>query len=72
MTGYLSYMEAKTREVEIGVRAEQARLAHPDGASHAPPGRLRTSVARVLLGLAIRLDHGLRPTTVRPSTSSPA
>jgi hypothetical protein len=71
MTGYLSYMEAKAREAEVGERAERARPAH-DGAGHAPPGRLRTALARVLLGLAIRLDHGLRPTTVRPSTSGPA
>jgi hypothetical protein len=69
MTGYLTFMQAKAHETEIGERVERARLARPERAGHVPPRGLRTSMARVLLGLAMRLDHGLRPTAVRRSTS---
>jgi hypothetical protein len=71
MSGYLSYMQAKARDAEIGERVERARLSHPDRTGSERPGRVRNSTARVLLGLAIRLDHGLQPTTVRPSSTGP-
>ena len=41
--------------------ARQARLARAAGVSERHPGRLRTSTARLLVGLARRLDHGLGP-----------
>jgi|tagenome__1003787_1003787.scaffolds.fasta_scaffold19244311_2 hypothetical protein len=68
MSGYLNYMYAAARDAEIGERAIRGRPAPDTSRGH--DRRLRGSMARFLLGLAIRLDRGLQP-TVRPSTSVP-
>jgi hypothetical protein len=42
-------------------QARQARLARAARTSERHPGRLRTSIARLLVELAHRLDHRLGP-----------
>jgi|tagenome__1003787_1003787.scaffolds.fasta_scaffold20945528_4 hypothetical protein len=69
MSVYLSHLQAEAHAADL---LEQARRAHLVRNSRGRPPRLRNSVARVLLGIAIRLDQGLQPTTVRPSTTGPS
>jgi hypothetical protein len=69
MTAYLSHLQAQAHAEDLGEQARRDRLAHPVRTSPGRPARLRSSMAQFLLGLAIRLDHGLQPTAVRPSTS---
>jgi hypothetical protein len=59
MSAYLSNIQAEARSDDL---REQARRPRPAGAGSAPPRRLRVTVARTLMGLAIRLEHGLRTT----------
>ena len=72
MSSYLSHVHAEAHAAELCEDAERARQAHLVRTGHGPPGRLRNSLARVLLGLAIRLDHGLQATAVQPTTSGRA
>jgi hypothetical protein len=67
MSAYLSQVQAEAHAAELAEDARRARRAHPVATSDVRPRRLRSSAARMLLGLAVRLDHGLRSTTVRPS-----
>jgi hypothetical protein len=69
VTGYMTYLVVEAQESQ---RAEQVRLprATDDARIGArPPSRLRTRTARLLVGLAMRLDDRLQPTAVRASTA---
>jgi hypothetical protein len=66
MSAYLSHLHAEAHAADL---REQALLTR---AGHGGPRRLRNSAARVLLGFAVRLDDGLRPAPVGPSTSGPS
>jgi hypothetical protein len=61
MTAYLSHLQAEAHAEDL---RDEPRRPRADRTRHPRPGRLRHSTALVLLRLATRLDHGLRPTTV--------
>jgi hypothetical protein len=68
MTAYLSHLQAEAHAADLREQARRVQLLRggDDG-----PRRLRNSAARVLLGFAVRLDHGFQPAPARPSTSGP-
>jgi hypothetical protein len=59
MSAYHSHIQAEAHAEDL---REQARRPHAARTSRGHP--LRHSTARALLRLAIRLEPGLRPTTV--------
>ncbi len=65
MSPYLTHMQAEAHVADL--REQAARRARPVPIGNERSRRLRTFMARVLLGLAIRLDHRLRPIAVRPA-----
>jgi hypothetical protein len=54
-------MLAAAHTADLIDEARQAGLARAARTSERCPGRLRTSTARLLVGLARRLDHRLGP-----------
>ena len=67
MTSSLTYLVVQAQEADLGERSR--RCAHHVDRIGAPrPGRLRTRTARLLVGLAVRLDDQLQPAAqVAPS-----
>jgi hypothetical protein len=69
MTSPLTYLVVQAQEAYLGERARRAPMHHLDRIGARRPGRLRTRTARLLVGLAVRLDDRLHPTaaSVAPS-----
>lgn len=57
----LTQMLVAAHAADLTDQARQARLARAARTSERHPGRLRSSTARLLVGLARRLDHRLGP-----------
>ena len=57
----LTQMLVAAHAADLTDQARQARLARAARTSEGHPGRLRTSTAGLLFGLARRLDHRLGP-----------
>jgi hypothetical protein len=61
MSAHLLQLQAEAHARDLTEQARQARLARLVRTSHRRPGRLRASIARVLLSLAVRLDNRVQP-----------
>ena len=69
MSGYLSHVQAEAHAADLGEQARRGRSGHAVRTGRPP--RFRNAMARLMLGLAMRHDHSLRPTASRPSASAP-
>jgi hypothetical protein len=65
MSGYLTYLLVAQQEAHLAERARRAPPPHVLRPGHRHPGRLRTRTARLLVGLAFRLDDRLQPPAAR-------
>jgi hypothetical protein len=69
MTSYLTYLAVEAQEADLAQRARRGPPHHLTRITPRRPGRLRTRTARLLLGLAVRLDDRLRPVAARVAPS---
>jgi hypothetical protein len=69
MSAYLTQIQAEAHAADLTEQARQAQLVRLARTGQPRPRRLRTSTARFLVALAVRLDHGLQPPAV-PATAS--
>jgi hypothetical protein len=68
-SGHRHHIQVQTHAADLAQQARRDRLAGSTGTGHRGRRRLRNSMARLLVALAIRLDHGLQPPAVRASAS---
>jgi hypothetical protein len=69
MTGYLTYLMVDAQEAELAARAMRPGPAHALRTRRRDTGRFRSSTARLLMGLAVRLDGRLQRGPVSAATS---
>jgi hypothetical protein len=69
MTSSLTYLVVEAQEAELAKRVRRVPPHHLARISPRRPGWLRTRTARLLVGLAVRLDDRLRPVTARVAPS---
>jgi hypothetical protein len=69
MTGYLTYLMVEAQEAELAERAMRPRPARAPRTGRGHTGRFRSSTARLLMGLAVRLDDRLQRAPVPAATS---
>jgi hypothetical protein len=68
-SGHRRHIQVQTHAADLAQPARRDRLAGPTGTGNRGRRRLRNSMARLLVALTIRLDHGLQPPAVRASAS---
>jgi hypothetical protein len=70
MSGYLTYLMVEAQEAERAAKAMRPRPAPEASTGPRRPGPFRSSTARILVAMAIRLDNGLQPVPV-PASPGP-
>jgi hypothetical protein len=65
MSSYLTYLLVQAQEADLAQRARRAPPRRVARQIPHPPGRLRTRTARLLVGLAHRLDDRSQPAAPR-------
>jgi hypothetical protein len=68
MTGYLTYLMVEAQEAELAASALRPRPAHDARIDRRRTSRFRTSTARLLVAVAVRLDSRLQPVPVPASS----
>jgi hypothetical protein len=69
MSTYLTRIQVEAHAADLAEQSRQFRLGGLARTDHRRPGRLRHSMARLLVALAIQLDDDLRsPTVPAPAT----
>ena len=69
MSEYLTHLVVDAHTADLRARARRAQLASDARTRGRRASRLRSSTARFLVAVAVRLDHRLQPAPVRSSTS---
>jgi hypothetical protein len=69
MNGYLTYLMVEAQEAELAERARRPRPARAARADRPSGTGFRSSTARLLMALAVRLDGRLQRTTVPAATA---
>jgi hypothetical protein len=67
MSEHLTSMLVDAHTSDLLEQARRARLVHDAGTGRPRSSRLRSSTARLLVAVALRLDHRLQPVSVRSS-----
>jgi hypothetical protein len=69
MSEYLTSVMVDAHTADLLEQARRARLVHDAGTGRRRSSRLRSSTARLLVAVAVRLDNRLQPASVRSPAS---